>query len=325
MRKSSNTKKIIFGTLGFLLLLQLFDFLGGYDYIKAMIYQPTKEVDALISNLDLTDSGKRIFKATHPELESREEFNQKCNSHDAEIYVLGCYTTGNDKIHLYNVEDITLAGIKESTSAHELLHATYHRLRDKSGLNNELKKYYDSLDEHNDIKESLKLYSEADLLDELHSRLGTEVKDLPAALEKHYQTIFKNQDKIVDYYQRYASTLKEHEKAVKDLSVRLEVLKTQIENEEERLNKVSNELNSKIENYNHQVELKQYDSAEAMNDYSNRLKMEAEELNAAYSTLNKNVTHYNQLVSEYNKSVIGAEKIFNSINSNSKPLQTINN
>lgn len=131
-------------------------FLGGYDYIKAALYQPTAEIDAIISQLDLTDSGLRTSAATHPELESREMFNQKCDSHDAEIYVLGCYTTGSDKIHLYQIADTELNGIKESTAAHAFAR-NLPRLRDKNWPNQELKKYYDSLKSDNDIKESLKL------------------------------------------------------------------------------------------------------------------------------------------------------------------------
>ena len=325
MQKSAGPKRVILSILAGLLIFELFDFLGGYDYIKAALYQPTAEIDAIISRLDLTDSGLRTFKATHPELESREMFNQKCDSHDAEIYVLGCYTTGSDKIHLYQIADTELNGIKESTAAHELLHATYHRLRDKTGLNQELKKYYDSLKSDNDIKESLKLYSEADLLDELHSRLGTEVKDLPAALEKHYHTVFNDQDKIVDYYNQYADTLKKHEKSVKELATKIETLKTEIEAEEARLTKNSSELNSRIENYNRQVELGQYDSIETITNYGHNLKQQIAILNTDYDVLNQKIATYNQLISDYNKSVIGAEKVFNSINSNGKTIKTINN
>lgn len=327
MKKSAKAKAIIFGILIALFLFEAFDFLGGYDYIKSMAYQPTPEMESVIKNLDLTDRGERILKATNPNLDSREIFNEKCDSHKTEIYVLGCYLTGDDMIHLYNVDTKELNGVRESTAAHELLHAVYNRLPfwEKSSLNDEMKKVYDSLDEKDEIKSSLELYNADDFYDELHSRLGTEKKDLPSGLEKHYAAIFNDQDKVVAYYDNYSGTFKKLEQELRNIEEKLEKLKTTIDEEESRLKTVATDLNSRIDDYNKRVSAGNYTSVSSAQAEGNKLQAEVDKLNSDYDNLNKTITEYNNLINEYNNSVIRTNQIFDSINSNSGKIETVNN
>ncbi len=327
MTKSAKIRGVIYGILIALFLFEAFDFLGGYDYIKAFAYQPSTEMEGIVKNLDLTSRGERILKATNPTLDSRETFNEKCDSHKVEIYVLGCYLTGDDMIHLYNVDTEELTGVKESTTAHELLHAVYNRLPfwEKSSLNAEMKKVYDSLDAENDIKASLSLYNADDFYDELHSRLGTEMKDLPDGLEKHYAAIFNDQDKIVEYYTSYSGTFKKLEQELRDVEDKLENLKTTIENEESRLKAAASDLNERIDDYNKRVSAGNYSSVSAARTEGNKLQSEVDKLNSDYDKLNDKITEYNKLIVEYNNSVIRTNQIFDSINSNSETIETVNN
>ncbi len=327
MKKSSRIINILRGALIAILILECFSYFGGFDYIKAATYQPTSEIEGLINNLGLTDRGERILKATYPSLESSEVFNEKCDSNDYEIYVLGCYQTGEDNIHLYNITDEELNGVVESTAAHELLHAVYNRLPfwEKNGLNDNLKKYYESLDNDNEIKKAMSLYEERDFYDELHSRFGTEVKDLPYELEKHYEAIFKDQDKIVDYYEKYSGTFKKYEEETKKLGEKIEVLKSEIDAETNRLVTVADNLNAKITNYNERVAAKNYSSYESVMKEYNDLRTEVTKVNNDYDNLNNKIKDYNGLISEYNNSVIRTNNMYDSINSNSNKLNELNN
>ena len=284
-------------------------------------------MEELINNLELTGRGERILKATYPSLESSDVFNEKCDSNDYEIYVLGCYQTGDDNIHLYNVTEEKLSGVKESTAAHELLHAVYNRLPfwEKNGLNDNLKKYYESLDDDNEIKKAMSLYEERDFYDELHSRFGTEVKDLPYELEKHYEAIFKDQDKIVSYYESYSGTFKKYEEETKKLGEKIESLKTEINAETDRLVKAADDLNAKISNYNERVAAKNYSSYDAIMKEYNNLRAEVTSVNSDYDKLNDKIKEYNGLISEYNNSVIRTNNMYDSINSNSNKLNELNN
>ncbi len=327
MKKSSKVLNILRGVLIAILVLECFDFFGGYDYIKAATYTPSSEMSGIIDSLDLTDRGERILKAASPSLESSDEFNEKCDSNDYEIYVLGCYQTGNDIIHLYNVTEDELDGVRESTTAHELLHAVYKRLPfwERNSLNDQLKNYYNSLKDDDEIKESMKLYDDNNFYDELHSRLGTEVKDLPYELEKHYEAIFKDQDKIVSFYEKYSGTFKKYEEETKKLGEKIEKLKAEIDAETKRLVEVADNLNAKITDYNDRVDKKNYTSIDAIIKEGNDLRAEVNKANSDYDKLNEVINEYNGLITEYNNSVIHTNQIYDSINSNSNKLNELNN
>ena len=327
MSKASKIRAVIYGVLIALVLFEAFDLLGGYDFIKANAYQPTPEVQSIIEKLDLTGRGERIFKASSPNLDSRETFNEKCESHNSEIYVLGCYLTGDDAIHLYDVKESELNGVVESTAAHELLHAVYNRLPfwEKSSLNQKMRDFYDTLDGEGEIKTSLELYSDNDFYDELHSRLGTEIKNLPEDLEKHYSAIFNDQDKIVDFYEKYSGTFKKYEDNLKNLESRISTLKGEINNESARLKELSSNLNARVEDYNNRVRSNNYTSVNAIRAEGNNLQKEIDDLTAAYDAANKKIIEYNNLIDEYNNSVVRTNQMFDSINSNSTNLNNVTN
>ena len=318
---------LILGLLVLILGFEAFSYFGGFDYIKAQAYTPSSEMTTIISELNLTERGDRIFRAVSPSLASRTVFNEKCNSHDSEIYVLGCYVTGDDKIYLYDITAEELEGIKESTSAHELLHAVYSRLPfwEKDELNDKLRKVYDTLDESSDIKTSMGLYSDNEFYDELHSRIGTEIKDLPSELEEHYAAIFKDQDKIVDFYDKYSGTFKKLEKELDELSKKIEEGKNYIDQETARLDSLSSELNKKIEDYNSRIGAGNYDSVSSAQTEAASLQREISELESAYKKLNEYINEYNKLIDQYNENAIQTNEILDSINSNSKSFENVNN
>ena len=90
-------------------------------------------------------------------------------------------------------------------------------------------KYHELLDA------DLKNYEEKDRLDELHSRIGTEIKTLPDELEKHYAEYFKDQDKIVGFYDSYVKPFNE--------------LKAEIEALSKAITDLRNSINSKSTEY----------------------------------------------------------------------------
>ena len=325
MKISAKVKSIIFGGLALLLVLEAFDLFGGYDYLKSKSFSPTKEMTTIISSLKLTERGERTLRATTPTLDSRDVFNEKCNSHKAEVYVLGCYLTGDDSIHLYAIHKKELAGMNESTAAHELLHAVYHRLPfwEKSKVNEELSAAYENLNDE-ELKAAMDLYDDEDFYDELHSRLGTEIKDLPENLEKHYAKIFSDRKKVVAFYDNYSGTFKKLKEDLKATEEKLNNLKVKIEDEEGRLKKVTTDLNERIDDYNRRVSEKKYSTIAEIKNEGKNLQAEVDKTNSDYDALSSNISEYNKLVAEYNNSVIRTNEIFDSINSNSSVVETVN-
>ena len=109
------------------------------DWWKGLSYEPSAEMVAIRDSLSLTGEGEFLFKASAPKLSEREEFNTNCREIlDEEMSVLGCYTDGD--IYVYNIQSSELKGIREVTTAHELLHAVWKRMADgeKQELNRAL-------------------------------------------------------------------------------------------------------------------------------------------------------------------------------------------
>ena len=294
MKISAKVKSIIFGGLALLLVLEAFDLFGGYDYLKSLSFSPTKEMTTIISSLKLTERGERTLRATTPTLDSRDVFNEKCNSHKAEVYVLGCYLTGDDSIHLYAIDKKELAGMNESTAAHELLHAVYHRLPfwEKSKVNEELSAAYENLNDE-ELKAAMDLYDDEDFYDELHSRLGTEIKDLPENLEKHYAKIFSDRKKVVAFYDNYSGTFKKLKDDLKTTEEKLNNLKVKIEDEEGRLKKVTTDLNERIDDYNRRVSEKKYSTIAEIKNEGKNLQAEVDKINSDYLSKSKIIQQKN--------------------------------
>ena len=156
------------------------------DLISANTFSASTEIKDIESSIRLTDRAKTIFYATHPILETQDAFNDSCNSHDSDISILGCYTSGN--IYIYNINSEELDGIVESTAAHELLHAVWDRMsaNNKSAIAALITEVYNDPLYHEMLAEDLETYAESERIEELHSRIGTEISNLPAALEEHY-------------------------------------------------------------------------------------------------------------------------------------------
>jgi hypothetical protein len=183
------------------------DYTAFVDNISSIGYEASQELDEIINDLSLTKDGQRILLATRPELQDATNFNKSCISTDTSSSILGCYT--NNRVYVYNIKNDSLPGIRQATLAHELLHAVWHRMSNDEHvmLGVSLKQVYDS-DE--DIREHLKLYSEEDFYDELHSVVGSQVapERLPEDLRNHYAKYFKDQSKISQYYQQYSKIFK---------------------------------------------------------------------------------------------------------------------
>ncbi len=285
-----------------------------FDTIAAWTYGPSKEMADIRLSLDLTTDGERIFNASHPILNSREDFNMACGSYQNETAVLGCYA--GRQIHVYNVDTKELNGIKESTSAHELLHAIWARLEqtEKNRLKPLLDEVYNKSEK---LKSELENYSEKDREDELHSRVGTEIKDLGSELENHYSKYFKDQDKIVSYYDSYIKPFETLKNQIKELSKTLETLKKQIDEKTKEYQARAEKLNQEISEFNNCAStLNCFTSRGEFNARRGELTAEQSAVNTLYGELDTTIKEYNSKVGEYNDNILKNQDLENLINSN---------
>lgn len=293
----------------------------GYisDSIASLFSKLSPEVIAVEERIGLTNYGQLIFSAVNTNLENRDSFNEHCKSHNQDISVLGCYTGG--RIYLYNIDNEDLNGIIESTAAHELLHAMWSRMEngEKNRISKLLLEVYNDDKYHSLLAEDLENYGELERIDELHSRIGTEIADLPEELEKHYAKYFANQDLVVDFYNSYIEPFRELAKEIEDLSVKLEKLDSEIEEKSKAYYENAHRLAAEIEEFNNCASTFGCFATDGI-FYSRRNVLQSAQnaLNDEFNEVNELVEKYNELVTEYNENVIRGDILEKAINSNSE-------
>lgn len=287
------------------------------DFFVAKSFKPTPEIEQVEKSIELTDRGNIIFYASRPALQNQDEFNKSCDSHDAEISVLGCYS--NSQIYIYDIKNTELAGVVESTAAHELLHAVWERMSssEKSEISDQIKNVYNDKNYHDLLAEDLEIYDNDEFIEELHSRIGTEIADLPEPLERHYAKYFKNQDLIVDYYDNYITPFRELSKEIEDMAEKLEQMSADIDTKTTAYYQAADVLSSEIDEFNRCANTPNCFATDAI-FYARRnvLLGKQSALDGMYDELDGLINDYNSLVEEYNANILRGKALEEAINSN---------
>lgn len=205
------------------------------DHFAAQNFTPSPQVGELTETLMLTDSGHRIFFASEPTLDSSQLFNEQCAqvAHAEGGHVLGCYVSG--RIHLFQVTDERLSGIVEATAVHELLHAVFARLNpsERDRITELLTETFAVLTETQpELAERMSVYDDLTAVgyaNELHSVLATEVRELPAELDAHYDTWLLDRARIVDFFDASHGVFVELQQRANELESEMLTLRTDIE------------------------------------------------------------------------------------------------
>lgn len=291
-----------------------------YDFYRGQTYQPSSEMLKIRESLDLTERGEFLFNAAQPELKASEEFNAHCRAGDTEIAILGCYAEGN--IYVYNITEAELNGVRELTTAHELLHVVFTRMTDeeKAALRPALEQVYQ--DNKVILEEDLNTYAAGEQFEELYVRAGTEVAALPEVLEKHYAEVFGDQDRVVAFYDSYNGVFRALKAELDELSAEMEVLNVEIEQKTNEYKSRSEQLNASVVSFNSCAAVAGCFATEE--DFYNQravLVAEQEALEGLYGELNRLIDAYNVKVEAYNADVLRSEKLNTMINSNAKPQE----
>lgn len=285
------------------------------DWWKGLSYQPSGEMARIMNDLKLTGRGEFLFKASGPKLSESEEFNAKCRDVlSDEMAVLGCYVGGD--VFVYNIQSKELDGIRELTTAHELLHAVWARMSnaEKEGMLGDLRKVYQ--DNQEQLSKELDNYVSEQTQEELYVRAGTEVKNLPEKLEKHYAEIFSDQDLVVGFYDKYIGVFLEIEAEMDKLKAEMDGIQVQIDNLTKEYEQGVANLNAEIASFNRCAETAGCFGSES-EFYARRGELVATQgaLEAQYNQINALINEYNVRVEKYNADVTRTEKLNRVINS----------
>ncbi len=225
------------------------------DQIAASQFEASASIVALTENLNVTEAGHRIFWASEPTLDASQNFNVQCSQvdHSEEGHILGCFTGGS--IHLFEVTDERLNGIIEVTAAHELLHATFARLSqdERSSLTRKLNKLYLELIPNDpQLEQRMSVYSSLSktaFANELHSVLGTEVRELPEWLDEHYATWFEDRQSIIDFFDSYHAVFEQLTQRANELEAEMTALRADVEQRSASYDSAVAQFNAEWDNF----------------------------------------------------------------------------
>ncbi len=286
-----------------------------HDFVKLYGYTPSNEVSALADSTTMDANARRLFYVNDPKIADKQTFNEHCRENEYSI-VLGCYLPGQRGIYLLDVDDERLDGIKEVTAAHELLHAAYERLStsEKKRVNKLLQIAYDDLD-NTRVIETIEQYRKQDpsvVPNEMHSILGSEVRDLPVELEIYYRRYFTDRSKIVDFSEQYEQAFIDRKNQIRDYDAQLASLKVQIERDSQRLSSTQQELSSLKSTMN------QYSSSGQTQKYNELVPVYNQKVNAYNSLIDAttaDIAKYNDIVQQRNAVVSEEVELVEAIDS----------
>lgn len=299
------------------------------DHFAAMGFEPSARVVEITRTLRLTDSGRRVFFATHPTVDGSQNFNEQCSEvdHSERGHVLGCYT--GERIHLFNVTDERVQGVVEVTAAHELLHASYSRLGegDRAALAPRLRTAYEELAERDPrLRERMAVYehlSEAAFANELHSVLGTEMRELPEWLEEHYAQWFEDRAALVDTFEAYHSVFVDLQRQAEALESEMATLRSDIEDRKAAYDDAVRGFNDDAAEFSARND--RYEFSEAPDEFArirDELAQRREELERTLGELQADIDRYKNLGTQLKELGELSTELDQHLNSDLAPVTT---
>lgn len=290
------------------------------DWFALRNYTPSQQLVTLADQTTMNDQTRRVFYVNHPEVLDKPEFKVSCTQAEQTI-VLGCYIT-NDGIFLLKVDDPRLEGILQVTAAHEVLHALYDRLsaKERADVDRMTSEFFATLDNER-IKTTVENYRAKDpaiVPNELHSILASEVRTLSPELEAYYARYFTNRGAVVDYSEKYEQTFIGIETQVKDYDVRLEQLKTEIDQSQASLEGTEIEIDTQKQRLDALLNANEVEAYNASVPGFNAL---VNRHNALIKTTQAQVDEYNQIVEARNALATTEAELVEAIDANSIPKQ----
>lgn len=292
------------------------------DQFVVWQYEPSADMVSFADKSGMSDTGKFYFYASQPSLQNAAVFNEKCGSTEKSTAILGCYNGQN--IYIYNVTDTKLDGIRETTAAHEMLHAAYVRMSDadKQKVDALLEAEYVKLKDNKKFAERMAFYARTEpgeRNNELHSLIATEVADVNPELEVYYKQYFTDRGKVVKLYTKYASVFAALQTEADKISAQLTKLGDKIETATTSYNTDTAKFNSDVAIFKQDIESGKFKTQSELNASRNALLVRADDLDARRNAINSDADTYNSLRAQLQEIASQSEALNRSIDSSLSP------
>ena len=288
------------------------------DWFILRSYEPTAEIVQISERTTMTDKGRNLFYVYDPQLLDKDGFNTQCTIEEQSI-VLGCYDGSG--IYLYDISDVRLEGVEEVTSAHEMLHAAYGRLsaKEKERVNNltAIAVQNSTNTRILNLIESYRLREPSSVENEIHSIVGTEIREIPVELEEYYSRYFLNRLRVVEYSEQYEAVFVSLKTEVDKIDADLLLRKSEIDSLETSLKIQAGELQAwetRLNAYKSNNQIAEYNSE--VDDFNKSVVA----YNAKLQKTRNLITEYNQKVVERNNLALQQNQLIKSLNSKATDL-----
>lgn len=292
------------------------------DWWRLRNYAPSAEIKKLADDTAMTSYSRNLFYVSDPKIDDRETFNQSCNNSLGEQgAVLGCYA--RQSIFIYNVNDPRLPGVKEVTAAHETLHAIYDRLdtTTKNQVNNWLQVELAKHASDTDLQATISLYNKSEpgeLLNEMHSILGTEYGNLGPELEQYYSRYFSNRSVVVGLATSYKSVFTASKARIASYQSQLAALKSQIDSNTAILQQQQNSLQTQ----NEELDSLRHGDPTVYNSRVPSFNAQVMSYNQLVRSTQSLINQYNGIVAKEKEEIALQTDLNHSLNSNYQPVST---
>lgn len=281
-------------------------------------YQPPAHIAKLADEAAMSEEGRRLFYVSDPTLDKKEQFNFDCPFKEHTI-VLGCYD--GRYIYILDVTEKELEGVEEVTAAHEMLHAAYKRLdgAEKERINSLLDAQIAKVKNQRvlGIIAEYEKDENADIQNELHSILPTELSNLSTDLEDYYSRYFKDRSVVVKTAQDYAGVFTKLESRIKAYDEELTSLKSQIDRIEGELTSLRDQI---IAGRSELERLKAEGKTEEYNAKVPTFNSTVREYNGKIESLKGTIAEYNRIVKLRNEIALRQNELIQSLDTSFQEL-----
>jgi hypothetical protein len=276
------------------------------DQLVAYQFETPENISSYIDQAGLSDQGSLYLRTSLPRVVPAYEFDRYCTRNEPGIGVLGCYTTRDSRIYLYDVTDPRLESIEPVVAAHEMLHAVWFRktTEERNALAPLLEEAYAALGPDHPLIERMASYeadNPASRLPELYSIIGTEIREIPEALEAHYAEYFANRALVVDLADRVYRVFDTLQAELEQLSNELSSRNAEIEGLRFTYEETSRVLAGDIVAFNEKASTPgAFPSKSQFEATRAELVTRQERLESMRITLQTKITEYNERLEELN-------------------------
>lgn len=297
------------------------------DQLVVWQFQPTTQLQSVAERAGLSETGRFYLYASQAAIVDKETFNQACGSLQTEqTIVIGCYTSPEQRIYVYNVADQQLDGVVETTAAHEMLHAAFDRLsvREKEAVVALLEAEEKKITDTRLLKliESYKKTEPGEVMNELHSIIGTEVASISSELENYYGRYFIDRGDVVTLKDKYESVFTDLAEQQDTLVNELEASAQSINVRQAMYTASLQKLNSDIEQFNNWAKTNNTSYAE-FESRRQALQQRIASLESERLSLNTAISTYNKKKAELDALNLRAASLNQSINSKLAPTPSL--